>query len=161
MQRKKIKGNNLKEMIDDLLKKGVITAEDCKRLHEMRFSGNDSVHEMQPLGEDELQLLIEIINNILNNLYVLDKKIKDTFFYRFETTDQFLELLNQGIQQYSVGSSYVLRAFLPDEYKYRKEDVARYEIDVIDRINNGSYTKLVLDGMPEEGHKQKFKVTGK
>lgn len=158
---KKIKGNNLKDKIDGLLKEGIITAADCKRLHEMRFSGNDSVHEMQPLADEELLLLIDIINNMLNNLYVLDKKFKDTFYYRFETADQFFDLLNQGIQQYSVGSSYVLRAFLPDEYKYRKEDVARYEIDVIDRINNGSYTKLVLDGMPEEGHKQKFKVTGK
>lgn len=157
---KKVKGKNLKAMIDNLLKEGFITAADCKRLHEMRFSGNDSVHEMQPLTDEELLLLIDIINNMLSNLYVLDKKFKDTFYYRFETADQFIDLLNQGIQQYSVGSSYVLGAFLPDEYKYRKEDVTRYEIEVIDRINKGKYLKLELDETPEEGHKQKYKVTG-
>lgn len=149
---------NLKNMIDGLRSQGIITDADCKRLHQMRFSGNESVHEMQPLEKNELLLLIDIINNVLNNLYVLDKKFKDTFFYRFESLADFFTLLDAGLRHYSIGSSYTLHGLMPDEYKYRKEDILRYEQDVIAKVRDGSYVKLQLDGTPSPGQRQRFKI---
>lgn len=149
---------NLKNMIEGLRTQGIITAADEKRLHQMRFSGNESVHEMQPLEKHELLLLIDIINNVLNNLYILDKKFKDTFFYRFESFNDFVNQLDKGLRQYSIGSSYTLHGLMPDEYKYRKEDILRYEQDLIKKIQDGSYIKLQADGAPAEGQRQRYKV---
>lgn len=149
---------NLKVKINGLLEQGIITKNDCRRLHEMRFSGNSSVHEMEALNRQELLVLIEIVNNMLNNLYILDKKFKNTFFYRFESLSDFITLLDSGVEKYSQGSSYVLHLLLPKENKYRKEDVIRYEGELVRMINDGSYTKLTLDGIPEDGQRQKFRV---
>ncbi len=148
----------LKVKIDGLLAQGIITKNDCHRLHEMRLSGNHSVHEMEALNKQELLVLIEIVNNMLNNLYILDKKFKDTFFYRFESLSDFIALLDSGVEKYSKGSSYVLHALLPNENRYRKEDVIRYESELVRMINAGTYTKLALDGVPAGRQRQRFRV---
>lgn len=154
---KNIEGS-LKTKIDRMKSQGIITKEDCRRLHELRINGNDSAHEMKSLSKEQLLVVYEVINGVLLSLYVLDKKFKDTFFYRFDSVDAFINLINEGIKHYSIGCSYVLRAYLPMEYKYRKEDIERYESELVQRINDGSYSKLALDGTPEDGKKQQFKL---
>lgn len=148
----------LKAKIDGLKDAGIITERDHTRLEEMRLSGNNSAHQQVALEKDELLLLIDIINNILNNLYVLDKKFKDTFCYRFKSIYDFVSLLEQGMKHYSIGSRYPLRAYLPEEYKYRKEDIERFETELTKMIDEGNYTKLSKEGEPEEGKRQLFKL---
>lgn len=148
----------LKTKIDRLRSQGIITKEDCRRLHELRQSGNDSAHELIALEKDKLLLLLEIINNMLSNQYILDKKFKNTFFYRFESFESFKSLLVEGLRKYSIGSQYVLRAFMPKEYKYRMEDIDRYEEELATMIEDRTFPNLEKVGQPEEGKKQIYKL---
>jgi len=72
--------------INKLRDKGIITAADCERLHEARFMGNESAHQIEKPDREHVMMVLEVINNILNNLYIIDKKFKEVFEYRFRTT---------------------------------------------------------------------------
>ena len=72
---------SLFDKINCLGKKGTITIEIADILHELRFLGNDAVHELAVPHPIHLKLGIDIIENIFDNLYTLPsnaKKMKRT-----------------------------------------------------------------------------------
>lgn len=141
--------------INKLRDKGIITKADCERLHQARFMGNDSTHEMIAPERSHLLLVLEVINNILNNLYIIDKKCRETFEYRFKDQADFLQVLNEGVDRCNAGDTYTLYGFLPEDRKYRKKDLEQYEVELIKLIEDGTYTKL-LKCPPVDGKKQMF-----
>ena len=46
-----------------------------KNLHSFRFMGNTAIHELTAPNPDNLRLAIEIIEDILNDLYDLDYRL--------------------------------------------------------------------------------------
>lgn len=74
---KGIKGRDLQQKINNLLKEKLITEKECKRLHSIRFLGNDSVHEMLKPEKRTLYLVLEIIEPLLKNIYLIDLNIGD------------------------------------------------------------------------------------
>ncbi len=70
-------GRNLKDKIDDLANKGFITNDSATILHSLRFMGNSSAHEIKSHGSKELNTAFDIINNLLQNVYVMPKKAID------------------------------------------------------------------------------------
>jgi hypothetical protein len=60
-----------------LVEKGVITRKHADFLHALRFLGNKAVHELMQPSTTELKLSIDIIENMIENLYELDSKISD------------------------------------------------------------------------------------
>ena len=64
-----INSGNLASKIDTLRDKGIITDADCKRLHEVRFMGNDSAHQMEKPDCEHLLTVLDVINNILPLYY--------------------------------------------------------------------------------------------
>ena len=73
-QEEKAEGTNLKEKIDDLATKGVLTSINADTLHKTRFLGNKSAHELQIAKDQELGIAFDIIENMLQTLYVIPKK---------------------------------------------------------------------------------------
>jgi len=67
-------GRNLKEKINDLANKGFITHDSATILHNLRFMGNRSAHEIKSHGSKELNIAFDIINILLQNVYVMPKK---------------------------------------------------------------------------------------
>lgn len=65
-------GRNLEIKINNLSKNKLITEKDSNRLHTIRFLGNDSVHEMDVPKEDKLKVALNIVENLINNLYLID-----------------------------------------------------------------------------------------
>ncbi|ANI88833.1 hypothetical protein A9P82_05740 [Arachidicoccus ginsenosidimutans] len=63
----KIKGQNLEQKINNLVKNRLITEKEAERLHTIRFLGNDSVHEMEIPSDKRLYLVLDIIEHLLNN----------------------------------------------------------------------------------------------
>lgn len=72
-----INSGNLADKIDTLRKKGIITDADCKRLHEVRFMGNDSAHQMEKtantglyecnqLSPDDCEKISVILRKVIN-----------------------------------------------------------------------------------------------
>ena len=146
-------------MINKLRDKGIITAADCERLHEARFMGNESAHQIEKPDREHVLMVLEVINNILNNLYVIDKKFKEVFEYRFKNYDDFQNLVEAGIKECSNGYEGTIYSFLPEDRKYRKTDLDKYEDELQKRIANKKFTRLsMLPQKPENKYRQGYRV---
>jgi hypothetical protein len=67
------RSDNLYGKINGILEKGVITNKQSKILHQVRELGNYAVHEIEAPNRATVRGGIEIIENILHNIYELDK----------------------------------------------------------------------------------------
>ncbi len=73
-------GNNLKERIDDLVLKGVLTQAGADILHQLRDLGNEAAHDIKPQEDDSLELALDVIENLLQSVYILPeaaRRMKD------------------------------------------------------------------------------------
>lgn len=68
------RGSNLKEKIEDLVKNGVLTKKNADILHETRFLRNRSAHEIEAATDKELSVAFDIIENLLQTVYIIPKK---------------------------------------------------------------------------------------
>jgi hypothetical protein len=93
----KIKKDNLEKRIDALHKKGHLTLSESKRLHSIRFLGNDALHEIAKPKKEHLYLLLEIINHLLANLFINDKIIKGKLDTIIDTYEDFIILIKNLI----------------------------------------------------------------
>ena len=66
---KKKKVKDLYNRIEEMFNKGIITEQQKATLHELRFLGNSALHEMDIPEKDDVSLGIDIIENMLQNLY--------------------------------------------------------------------------------------------
>lgn len=72
----KIKKGNLKEKIAKLSELGILTRANAATLHEHRYLGNDAVHELSIPSTTELTLAIEIMEHMIETIYVMPHKAK-------------------------------------------------------------------------------------
>lgn len=79
---KSAKGRNLAEKIDSLMMMGIITKEETKILHDIRYLGNEAAHEVKVHTEEELKAAFDVLEHLLRGVYMLPKcaetLIKDT-----------------------------------------------------------------------------------
>jgi hypothetical protein len=66
-------GEDLKEKIDDLATKGVVTPEGAKFLHSLRFMGNEAAHEVRAHPEDDLMTALHVVEYLLKGAYILPR----------------------------------------------------------------------------------------
>jgi len=69
MQKKDLEGK-----ISGLHDKGVLTKKHADILHNLRFLGNEAVHELDQPSTNELALALDIIHHILDALYEIPEK---------------------------------------------------------------------------------------
>jgi hypothetical protein len=65
---------NLEGKIAGLHEKGILTKQSTDVLHELRFLGNDALHELSQPSREELALAIEIIEHMLDGIYEVPVK---------------------------------------------------------------------------------------
>jgi hypothetical protein len=65
---------DLQGKINGLYEKGKLTKESAEILHEHRFLGNSTLHELSLPSKEELSLAIEIVENVLDTLYEIPHK---------------------------------------------------------------------------------------
>src|SRR4051794_2721874 len=68
---KGIKRGSLFKKINALAAKGYITLDQAESFHETRFLGNSALHEMQRPTDDELSICLEIVERMIQTLYLL------------------------------------------------------------------------------------------
>lgn len=66
--------DNIQGKINGLFEQGKLTKENSEILHELRFLGNSSIHELKTPSKEELSLAIEIIENVFDTLYEIPDK---------------------------------------------------------------------------------------
>jgi hypothetical protein len=69
-----VRKGNLEGKIAGMAEKGILTSGAAQSLHEHRYLGNNAVHELAMPSRDELKLAIEIIEHVLDQLYVIPEK---------------------------------------------------------------------------------------
>ena len=82
----KIDGSNLKELIDGLATKGVLSKAQADILHTHRFLGNAAAHEITSADPRELVAALAIAENILRTIYVLPELSKQVTTGRIPST---------------------------------------------------------------------------
>lgn len=68
--------SNLETKIEGLAEQGFLTTGNATILHNLRFIGNDALHELAAPTKSELKLAIKIIEHTIESLYELDYKAK-------------------------------------------------------------------------------------
>ncbi|WP_123404635.1 DUF4145 domain-containing protein [Pseudomonas frederiksbergensis] len=69
-----ISGRNLQQRIDALFKNGHVSNGEKRRLHAIRFLGNDAAHEIKEPEYHDIRVALDIIEHLLNNVFILERK---------------------------------------------------------------------------------------
>ncbi len=72
-------GKDLYSKINNLVELGVLTKEGADILHKLRTLGNASAHEVKPHDTVQLGLAIDVIDHLLQGVYILPIHAKNTF----------------------------------------------------------------------------------
>lgn len=131
----KIKEKNLELKIDSLHTKGHITKRDSKRLHSIRFLGNGAIHQIETPSKKQVYILLEIVNHILEGLYINDKKLEGSVDTIIDSYDRFLSILRQCISNDMINQKIDLKKILGKKSKLiSKEDLIAFEDNLNDDI---------------------------
>ena len=149
---KKISGRDLETKINNLAKNRFITDKEANRLHSIRFMGNDSVHEMNVPKENSLYVVLDIIENLLKNLYVIDFKAKGNIETFINDLDDFYELLNPLLQKYNVNDEFPLAKFLGKSVRRFNGRLNEFESLLMTEINSGKYDRLSIGKLDTFGN---------
>jgi len=154
---KKIVGRNLEIKINNLVKFKLITEKEAERLHSIRFMGNDSVHEMTVPTKKNLDIVLNIIEHLLNNIYIIDDEIKGKLETVIKNFDELHTLLNKKLNGLNVGDSLTLAKILDHSIR-RLTDKSQIENELKDKIKNGEYKRLSLGELKDNQDPKKEKI---
>lgn len=107
-----IKKGNLAERIDLLHNKGHLTLSESKRLHSIRFLGNDALHEIEKPEKDHLYILLDIVNHLLANLFINDNKLHGKMETIIDKYDEYLKLIQNKIIKDMIGKEFIMKDIL-------------------------------------------------
>ncbi len=71
---KKRNSTGLEGKIEGLVSERFLTKSNAETLHDLRFMGNEALHELESPTKNELKLAIEIIESTINNIYEIAHK---------------------------------------------------------------------------------------
>lgn len=139
-----VTGSSLERRIDQLFKAGYVSNGDKRRLHAIRFLGNDAAHEILEPNESELRVALEIVEHLLNSVYILEKKAK-----RLETViesyEEFLKILQSSTKQHKTGEVMGIANILGKKSRRLTQNIASFQTKLVEDISAGKieYLKLV------------------
>lgn len=140
-----ISGSSLEKRIDQLFKSGYVSNEDKKRLHAIRFLGNDAAHEIKEPKESELRIALEIIEHLLNSVFILKKKA-ESLEISVDNYDEFLEMLTTSIKHHHNGQTMNLPSILGRKRRLiSQNNLINFESQLIEDIKTKKLIFLNLD----------------
>lgn len=69
-------GANLLQKINSLVTLNLITQQEATVLHDLRFMGNEAAHKVKAHKSDELNLAFNVVEHLLNTVYLLAEQTK-------------------------------------------------------------------------------------
>lgn len=154
-----VDGKNLESKINKLTSKGIITRNDRNRLHAIRFIGNDSIHVLKKYKRDELLVALNIVNGILNNLFVVEDAFEHLGERPISSYEDFESFLSEIIGRMTAGNVCTLKNIVGNARQVLKEDLPAFETHLIERINSGDFRGLEVCIRQEKGPQQ-YKIIG-
>lgn len=145
-----IKGGSLEAKIKNLSKNKLITEKEERRLHSIRFLGNDSVHEMVVPTATKLFIVLDIAEHLLRNLYIMDN-ISNELDTVVHTFDDFQGLVFQIARTLEEGQEKNIREILGKHVRRVGARLSQMEAELIKEIRNGSSDILKLGEIVDMG----------
>lgn len=144
----KVSGASLEKRIDSLFKNGHISSSDKRRLHAIRFLGNDAAHEIREPSRSELQVALDIVEHLISSCFILGYKAKkmDLPIENFDDFEQLLRArarLSESDQPQSVAS------ILGRDKRRVGQELPVFDSVLVKAINNGSVKFLALDSVEQ------------
>jgi transcriptional regulator CtsR len=161
---KNIAGKNLQQKINNLLKEKLITEKESKRLHSIRFLGNDSVHEMLSPEPKKLFIVLGIVEHLLNNLYLIDLNIDDYLDTMITEYNDFEELIWYFSNKLKDKEEFIIKGLLGKHIRRIESDhLIQFIQKLISKIEDSSLDWLTIEIKETNKAKlldsQKFKIT--
>lgn len=139
----KLSGASLEKRIDQLFKGGFVSNGDKRLLHAIRFLGNDAAHEIKEPKESELRVALDIIEHLLNSVFILEKKAKSLETV-IETYDEFLPVVATSAKTYEGEPLFSLSSLLGRRRRLVGQNLDSFEFKLKADIEAGSIIYLVL-----------------
>lgn len=136
-----IQAKNLESKINKLSTSGHISKNDAKRLHTIRFLGNDAAHEVVKPKKKSIEVALTLIEHLILTIYILDDSVAG---YLDKIVDNFVDfesILSQKINEIEVGSELPIKAILKKELR-RVDRNYDFTSDLNDAINTGKLEYL-------------------
>lgn len=152
---KNISGRDLAKKIDNLVSKKLITEKEAQRLHSIRFLGNDSVHEMTVPDKEKLFIVLNILEHLLNNLYIIDFQTRDHLETIISKFQEFEELLNLSLTNFERDDEIPLAKLLGKSFRRLNGKISDFESELKNQITAGSYTNLEIGKIDTYGDNPK------
>ncbi|MBC8054898.1 MAG: DUF4145 domain-containing protein [Sphingobacteriaceae bacterium] len=158
-----IKGRDLQAQIINMVKAKLITQKEGARMHAIRFLGNDSIHELKKPSKESLKIVLNIIDHLLNNLYIIDNEIAEE---KIETVissySTFRELLEDFlIFKFEINDSYSIRGFFGKLHRRIQEKLPDFEAELKAEIASGKFDFLKIDAMKPKLKEQTYTLIKK
>ena len=142
----KIKKTNLEERINLLHNKGYLTLSESKRLHSIRFLGNDALHEIEIPKMEQLILLLEIINHLLANLFINDKIIAGKIETIIDDYEEFSKMFQRKITKDMLGNEFFIESLIGKSKRLlSKSNLEKFSLQLLGEIkkNEIKYLKII------------------
>lgn len=152
------RASNLEAKINKLKTEGFITKNDRDRLHSVRFLGNDSVHQLAAPSEAQIRVVYEIVIALIKNLYVIDSQTEGFLESPIKSVDELIPLLDSNLSTFTIGQTLTLKQALPHDKRILKDDLPQLESALIEKINNGEYTKLSIASPASSGSATRYTI---
>lgn len=132
---------------------GHVSNGDKKRLHAIRFLGNDAVHEIKEPKASDLRIALEIVEHLLNTVYILDRKAKNLETVA-ETYDEFLLLLKACAVKYTGDNAVNLLGILGGQRRLVGQSLDAFETQLKSGIGSGVIDFLSVGQLQTVGGKE-------
>lgn len=148
-----VSGSNLEKRIDQLFKAGHVSNGDKRRLHAIRFLGNDAAHEIKEPNESDIRIALEIVEHLLSTVFILEKKAKslDTLA---ENYPDFLKQVSISAKSIKTTNAVSLAGLLGRRRRLINQGFDDFEAKLKTEIAGGAVVFLKLSQLTEVSGKE-------
>lgn len=138
-----VSGTNLEKRIDQLFKTGFVSNGDKRRLHAIRFLGNDAAHEIKEPKATDIRIALEIVEHLLSTVFILESKAKslDTLAENYQ---EFLMLVNSSAKSLKTSNAISLSGLLGRRRRLINQGFDEFEAKLKEEIEAGTVAFLKL-----------------
>lgn len=154
----KVSGSNLEKRIDQLAKLGHISNGDKKRLHAIRFLGNDAAHEIKEPNRSEISVALDITEHLIKSVFILEHKARG-LDVPVETFSEFLDLLQTCCAESTGEHPQSIAAILGRHRRRVGPAIQQHEEQLIAHLESSSLNYIkkssveTVDGKPVQLYK--------
>lgn len=139
---REITGRNLEMRISRLATQGFISQKDAERLQAIRFLGNDAAHDIKKPTKNQIEIALRIIEHLITTVYILDAEARGKLDTIVSDYDDFKQILNKQLKNFSPGDEYPLAKFLDKDVRRIQGALSQLEARLVIDISTGDYMKL-------------------